>query len=65
MARKFIVSGRVYEATAERKVIVSGTVFQEDVAVAPSAWTGIVNGVTNPPFINGIAVAGINEVAST
>ena len=36
MARKYIIEGRVYEETAERKAIVAGRIIEETTAAAAS-----------------------------
>lgn len=64
MAQELILqNGAVYnDAETGNEIVVDGVVFNETAAAAPSAWTGIINGVTNPSRINGILVANIAKV---
>jgi hypothetical protein len=64
MARNWQTPGGpyVYEDGTDSYQIPGGPYITEDQAAAGGAWTGKINGVTNPGKVNGVAAANINKI---
>jgi hypothetical protein len=52
--RKYIIGGKIYEATGSRKVIVGGKVLEEAISTASAALTGTATAsITETDIVNG------------